>query len=164
MISQISGIRWDYGHTYYSTTVFETPICQRWSDFTPGERKHRALLHEHAQWFLRQYVEGSTILQTLPLVNRFDVFQEMPIGEKPEGEEIAYHEGFLTNIFPFLQRYYRLFDIELEDRLTMEDDRYGCFVILQEAYAAEHHLLSYMSQHDKLPPMPECLITGDNVS
>ena len=163
-ISQISVFRWDYGHTFYTTTVFETPICQRWSDFTPAERKQRSLLHERAQWILRRYIAGDTTLQTLPRINRFDVFQEMPIGDKPEGDEVAYHEGFLSNIFLFLQRYYHMFDIELQDRLNMDGDRYECFMLLQEAYEAEHTLIAYVAKHGFLPSMPVCLITVEDAA
>ena len=88
----------------------------------------------------------------------------MPIGDKPEGDEVAYHEGFLSNIFLFLQRYYHMFDIELQDRLNMDGDRYECFMLLQEAYEAEHHLIAYLEKHGSFPPMPVCLMTGDNAA
>ena len=138
------------------------PILQRWSEFTAVERRYRILCHRHAQSFLRLYVNGNSLLQKLRRINRFDVYREIPVGQFADDEEIPYHEGFLTNVLPFLQRYYWLFQVPGDERVLIEHHRFGYFEIMNAAYLAEEHLLAVLNEYGVLPDMPQCPITGDN--
>ena len=143
-------------------SIKHTPISQRWTDFSATERRYQYLLHVHAQSFLRLYVKGEFLLQKLKRINRFDVYHEIPVGHFSEDEEIPYHEGFRTNVLPFLQRYHWLFQVPRDERIPIEPHHFGYFEIMNAAYLAEEHMLEVLNEYGELPDMPQCPFTGDN--